>query len=95
MKKMKIATAFIFLMTLSSCATIGSLTTEPEDTGNVVIFSGTRTDLGSAWTFMHMGIIDWPFSLVADVVVLPYTIPKSIYNLAVDRAHEHEIKKYQ
>ncbi len=29
---------------------------------------------------MHIGIIDAPFSLIADTILLPYTIPKTIVN---------------
>jgi len=60
---------------LSSCATIGTLG-EPETLNKV--YSGTIRDiqLGCA----HGTCLDLPFSLVADTVVLPVTIPWSLYN---------------
>ena len=50
------------------------------------IFAGTREDLNP-----HT-IYDLPFSLVADTIVLPYTIPRTIYNRhhANDRSPEGE-----
>jgi uncharacterized protein YceK len=61
---------------LFGCATVGTLA-EPETTNK--IFSGTirHTELKCA----HAVCVDFPFSLVADAVLLPVTIPWSIVNL--------------
>jgi hypothetical protein len=41
-----------------------------------LLYSGTRF----SFTNVHGGIVDVPFSLVADTVTLPYTIPRTIWN---------------
>ena len=66
----------LFALALSGCATIGTLG-EPETRNKV--YSGTIRDiqLGCA----HGTCLDLPFSLSADTVVLPATIPWSIYNI--------------
>ena len=54
------------------------------------IYSGTRANvviIGSSYDhphgpgpmFRYLGILDFPFSLVADTLVLPYTIPYTIF----------------
>jgi uncharacterized protein YceK len=66
----------LLALALSSCATIGTLG-EPQTRNKV--FSGTIRDveLGCA----HGTCLDLAFSLVADTVVLPATIPWSLYNV--------------
>jgi uncharacterized protein YceK len=66
---------FLSLTTIQGCATIGTLT-EPETKNK--IFSGTirHVDLQCA----HAVCLDAPFSLIADTLVLPVTIPWSVYN---------------
>jgi uncharacterized protein YceK len=88
MRRLKIAFVLILSVLLCSCATTMRLKDEPEGTGNIIIFAGTRMNFSSGWAFAHLGIVDWPFSLIADAVTLPYTIPKPIYNVAVDRSSE-------
>jgi len=65
------------LILCHGCGTINSLTErEPRNK----IYSGVAADFSSSWTFGHVGILDWPFSLAADTIMLPYTIPKTIAN---------------
>lgn len=64
------------LVTTAGCATIVTL----QEDGRNKIYSGTlrHFDLACA----HATCLDFPFSLVADTVILPYTIPLTIYNVA-------------
>src|SRR5215510_226074 len=61
---------------LSGCGTIGTLG-EPQTRNKV--FSGTIRDIQLQGA--HGTCLDLPFSLVADAVVLPATIPWSLYNV--------------
>jgi uncharacterized protein YceK len=65
----------VTLFSLAGCATIATLA-EPETKNK--IFSGTirHVDLKCA----HATCLDFPFSLVADTVILPATIPWTTYN---------------
>jgi uncharacterized protein YceK len=67
----------IALITLSGCATIATLS---ENETKNKIYSGTirHTELKCA----HATCIDAPFSLVLDTLLLPYTIPKTIWNIS-------------
>lgn len=60
---------------LSGCAT--SQTLSEQDTKNK-IYSGTIRN----WELKcaHATCLDFPFSIVADTLVLPYTIPKTVIN---------------
>jgi uncharacterized protein YceK len=71
----KTITTCIALLALSGCATIGTLT-EPETKNK--IFSGTirHVELKCA----HAVCLDMPFSLIADAVLLPVTIPWTAYD---------------
>ena len=71
-------------LALSGCAT--SVTVFEEDSDNLV-YSGARRDL-DGWAFAHGGFIDLPFSFVFDTVLLPYTIPRTIWKHA--KAEEAE-----
>src|SRR5574341_488872 len=73
----------IALLALSGCATTATLT-EPET--NNKIFSGTirHIELKCA----HATCLDMPFSLLADAVLLPVTIPWTAYNFS--RSNESE-----
>jgi uncharacterized protein YceK len=71
-------TAAALALALSGCAT--GVTVFEEDPDNLV-YSGARRDL-DGWAFAHGGFIDMPFSFVADTVLLPYTIPRTIWNHA-------------
>ena len=72
------------VLALSGCATLGTtFTDEPKNK----IYIGVRQDF-TGWTFAHGGFIDWPFSLVLDTILLPYTIPVTIWNYATDDAVE-------
>lgn len=65
---------------LSGCATLANtFKDEPKNK----IYVGVRQDF-NGWTFAHGGFIDWPFSLVLDTILLPYTIPVTIWNYAAD-----------
>ena len=67
---------FVVVALLSGCATSGTLA-EPSTRNKV--YSGTirHFELKCA----HAVCLDFPFSLVADTVLLPITIPWSIYNV--------------
>ncbi len=67
-------------LALSGCGTLAN--TFKEEPKNK-IYVGVRQDL-AGWTFAHGGFIDLPFSVVADNILLPYTIPKTIANYAAD-----------
>jgi uncharacterized protein YceK len=73
------------MLTLSGCGTIGTLG-EPQTRNKV--YSGTIRDveLGCA----HGTCLDLPFSLVADTVVLPATIPWTLYNASHEEPVAHE-----
>ena len=62
---------------LAGCATIGTLS---EDETKNKVFSGTirHGELKCA----HATCLDFPFSFVADVILLPITIPWSLVNFA-------------
>ena len=72
--------AAVALLALSGC---GTLATTFEDEPKNKIYIGTRQDF-TLWTFIHGGIFDWPFSLVLDTILLPYTIPVTIAAYARD-----------
>jgi uncharacterized protein YceK len=77
------------LIACHGCGTIGTLTEhEPRNK----VYSGVAADFSSSWTFGHVGILDWPFSLAADTLMLPYTIPKTIINYC-QKDSEWEPKK--
>ena len=69
---------YLFILLLLSCGGCGTgYSIESNEPFPNIIYGGTRSDLASA----HLSFVaDVPFSLVADTVVLPYTIPRSIYN---------------
>lgn len=67
-------------LVLSGCAT--TVTVFDEDPDNLV-YSGTRRDL-DGWALAHGGFLDLPFSFVFDTILLPYTIPRTIWNYATD-----------
>jgi uncharacterized protein YceK len=74
----------IFLsLWLSGCATISTLT-EPETKNK--IYSGTirHFDLKCG----HGTCLDFPFSFILDTVLLPFTIPVTIYNYATAKPDE-------
>jgi uncharacterized protein YceK len=68
------------LLALSGC---GTLANTFEDEPKNKIYVGVRQDF-TGWTFAHGGFIDWPFSLVLDTILLPYTIPVTIHNYATE-----------
>lgn len=70
--------AAVLALALSGCATMAN-TFEEEPKNKIYV--GVRQDL-TGWTFAHGGFIDLPFSFVADTILLPYTIPKTIANYA-------------
>ena len=62
-----------FLLGLvSGCGTLANIA---EDEPRNKIYVGTRASLGN----VHGGIIDVPFSFVLDTILLPYTIPATVY----------------
>ena len=64
----------VVIMSMTGCATTVAL----QEDGKNQIYSGTikHFELGCA----HAVCLDFPFSLIADTVILPYTIPRTIYN---------------
>ncbi len=81
---MKQWNAWLFVLALlSGCATIGTLS--EKETKNKV-YSGTirHVELKCA----HGVCIDFPFSFVADTVLLPITIPWTLVNLARSSSDE-------
>lgn len=75
--KVKLLPAALALA-LSGC---GTLANTFEDEPKNKIYVGVRQDL-TEWTFIHGGFLDLPFSFVADTILLPYTVPKTIANYA-------------
>jgi uncharacterized protein YceK len=65
------------ILLVTGCATIGTVGQHNDHPTQV--YSGTSAELSSRWAFMHM-FLDVPFSVVADTIVLPYTIPATIMN---------------
>lgn len=88
---------------LTNCGTIYTLVEhEPED---ALIFSGIRFDVDVIvdppgypvpipLEFYFLCIFDTPFSLVADVVVLPYTLPRDIFARAPERPRGFSSETY-
>jgi len=75
MKRLAINAAAVAAFLTSGCATIGTL---GEDETRNKIYSGTvrHVELKCA----HAACLDLPFSLVADTVLLPVTIPWTMSN---------------
>ncbi|MBU2893720.1 YceK/YidQ family lipoprotein [Colwellia sp. D2M02] len=82
--------SFLILFTFLSagCTTIYTLGNEEQ---NNKIFSGTIRQVELACG--HAVCVDFPFSLVADVVLLPATIPWSIYNVSTNSAEKYKASK--
>jgi uncharacterized protein YceK len=72
-----LAVPFLFVLMVNGCGTIVTLQEDSEfDCRTNLIYSGTiRTveNVGHTWP-------DIPFSFVVDTIVLPYTVPKTIWN---------------
>ncbi|WP_299268204.1 YceK/YidQ family lipoprotein [uncultured Psychrosphaera sp.] len=78
----------IILLSISGCVSIGTL---GEKEHNNKVFSGTIRHIELACG--HGICLDFPFSFVTDAVLLPVTIPWSIYNVSTGRAEKY--KEYQ
>lgn len=64
-------------LTFAGCGTIMTIVGDAQTGCRLnLLYSGTRF----SFTNVHGGIVDVPFSLVADTVTLPYTIPRTIWN---------------
>ena len=68
----------IVLLLFTSCGTIATLQADADSDCRLnLLYSGTRASAtaahGSLW-------LDIPFSVVADTLVLPYTIPRTVWN---------------
>lgn len=72
---MRMALVALFAVALSGCGTI--VTLSDSKTWPNQIYAGTRASARG-----HATQPDIPFSLVADTLILPYTIPRTIYNIA-------------
>jgi uncharacterized protein YceK len=68
---------FLVVLIVSGCGTIITLQEDAEfDCRANIVYLGTRrtvANVAHTWP-------DIPFSLVADTLVLPYTVPKTIWN---------------
>ncbi|GAA0810990.1 hypothetical protein GCM10009111_02800 [Colwellia asteriadis] len=74
----------IVLLSTTGCVSIGTL---GEKEHNNKVFSGTIRHMELACA--HGICVDFPFSLVTDTVLLPVTIPWSIYNVSTDSAEKY------
>jgi uncharacterized protein YceK len=80
-------TVIIFILTLSGCSTVATL---ESDAWSNKVYSGTIEHVkGSCF---HFSCIDAPFSFVLDTVLLPVTIPWSIYNVATEKDGNIEVE---
>lgn len=85
----KVMTATLVLLAISGCATISTLT-EPETKNKIFSGSIRNVELKCA----HATCLDFPFSLVADVILLPITIPWTAYRyITADESEKTEILK--
>jgi uncharacterized protein YceK len=62
---------------LSGCVTIKTVS---EDKPCNKIYSGFIGNVTDGWWLAHSLFLDVPFSFVADTLILPYTIPKTVIN---------------
>jgi uncharacterized protein YceK len=74
----------LILLLNTGCVSIGTLS---EKEHNNKVFSGTIRHMELSCD--HGICVDLPFSLVTDVVLLPVTIPWSIYNVSTDSAQKY------
>ena len=81
MKKILVVLAFLIL---SGCATI--LTLDEKERG-VQVYKGIRADL-RFFVMIPIALFDLPLSLVADTLVLPYTISQQIDYLYIRRIED-------
>jgi len=70
-----IALVIVSSLLLSGCGTIWALSNNEQWPNQ--IYAGTRASATG-----HSTQLDVPFSLIADTLVLPYTIPRTIYNFS-------------
>ncbi|HZN59553.1 MAG TPA: YceK/YidQ family lipoprotein [Planctomycetota bacterium] len=76
-------TACIAILSVSAILIAGCGTTQTSRVGDFSPFAGTRLD---AWIAQHypsdryLAILDWPFSLIADTVLLPVSTMLYPYN---------------
>ena len=103
----KIILIIITMLSLSSCLSmIGTVTEnsihEEGKKVNNIVFIGTQYNLAcitNEWGWNSPGhpgpgcVIDFPFSFALDAVLLPYTVPKSIWNITTDNAATKEKNK--
>lgn len=74
----KVIAATLVLLVISGCTTSITLT-EPKTKNKIFSGSVRHVELKCA----HATCLDFPFSLVADVVLLPVTIPWTAYKYIV------------
>ena len=88
MNKRLIVLPIISCMYISGCTTIITLS-EPETKNK--IYSGTvrQIELKCA----HGTCLDFPLSFILDTVILPITIPVTIYNYATSKSEDPGSKK--
>lgn len=70
------------------CGTIGTI--GQNRSYPVQTYCGTQAEFSSGWAFAH-SFPDWPFTIAADTVVLPYTIPATIVNLSTAPDHRKNV----
>jgi uncharacterized protein YceK len=75
--RLVVVVPFLFVLAANGCGTIVSLQEDADyDCRANLMYSGT---IRSVENFGHT-FLDVPFSFVADSLLLPYTIPKTIWN---------------
>lgn len=62
---------------LGGCVTINTISEEKPCNK---VYSGVIGNVSDSWWLMHSLFLDIPFSFVADTLVLPYSIPKTVIN---------------
>lgn len=75
--RLVVVVPFFFVLAVNGCGTIVTLQEDADyDCKGNLMYSGT---IRSVENFGHT-FLDLPFSFVADSLVLPYTLPKTIWN---------------
>src|SRR5215831_10162806 len=81
------AVPLLFVLMVNGCGTIFTLQEDSEyDCRSNLIYSGTIRTVKNA---LHT-LFDIPFSFVLDTIVLPYTVPKTIWNYFHPRTRDGE-----
>lgn len=102
-KGLKLISVLVLACTLQGCTAI-SYTFEPVSTHCNRVYSGTRVIIGSfeyytrgpfGWIITPIVFVDFPFSFTVDTLLLPYTIPSSIYKCSNKNQEKEEKERLQ